>query len=141
MASVIWHFAQQLAAHERVRLFEGSHGFAAGEQRRDFVYIDDAVEVTLWLARQPPTARGIYNCGSGRATTFNAVARAVLEWHGRGQIEYVSFPPSLIAAYQAHTEADLARLRALGYDAPMRDAARGIRDYLDWLAAVHARRV
>lgn len=135
MASVAWHLHQQLVAGDRVQLFDASHGCAAGEQRRDFIYVDDAVDVTLWSAALPAAASGIYNCGSGRAESFNAVAAAVLAWHGRGSIEYVPMPAALIPAYQAYTEADLSRLRALGFRGDLRPVADGVRAYLDWLAA------
>ncbi len=138
MASVVWHLNQQLAETGALRLFEASHGYAAGEQQRDFVHVDDAVAVTLWCGGQPAANSGIYNCGTGRAETFNAVARAIVEWHGRGQVEYIEFPPQLSAAYQAFTEADLSRLRASGYVDPFRSVARGVGEYLDWLHAASA---
>ena len=135
MASVAFHLHRQLLAEGRVRLFGASHGYAPGEQRRDFVHVDDVVDVTLWCAAQPPAVSGVYNCGSGRAEPFNAVARAVLDFHGRGTLDYIDFPADLVDAYQAFTEADLTRLRAAGYAGEMRDVARGVREYLSWLAS------
>ena len=135
MASVALHLHRQLEQDGCVRLFGASHGYAAGEQRRDFVYVDDVVEASLWLARQPARSSGIYNCGTGRAEAFNAVAAAVLAWHGRGRIEYIDFPADLAAAYQAFTEADLTRLRAAGFAHTMRDVASGVREYLRWLTS------
>lgn len=132
MASVAFHFDRQLQQTQRIKLFEASHGYAAGEQRRDFVYVDDAVAMTLWFAEQPGCS-GIFNCGTGRAETFNQVAKAVLNWHGRGQIEYIPFPESLLAAYQSFTQADLTLLRAAGCEINFRDVNQGVRDYLDWL--------
>ncbi len=135
MASVALHLHRQLLADGRVRLFGASHGCAPGEQRRDFVHVDDVVDVTLWCAAQPASSAGIYNCGTGRAEPFNAVARAVLDFHGRGTLEYIDFPADLVDAYQAYTEADLSRLRAVGYAGRLRDVATGVREYLHWLAA------
>ena len=135
MASVALHLHRQLLADGRVRLFGASHGCAPGEQRRDFVHVDDVVDVTLWCAGQPRSVSGIYNCGTGRAEPFNAVARAVLDFHGRGTLEYIDFPADLVDAYQAYTEADLSRLRAAGYAGRLRDVATGVREYLHWLAA------
>ena len=91
MASVAWHFHRQAQADGRVRLFRGSGGYADGEQRRDFIFVGDAVDVTLWFASGTEVS-GIFNVGTGRSQTFNDVARAVLAWHGRGEIEYVPFP-------------------------------------------------
>lgn len=132
MASVAFHFNEQLKAHGVVRLFGASHGVAAGEQRRDFIHVDDVVDQTLWFGASA-TAAGIFNCGTGRAASFNEVARAVLDWHGRGDIEYIPFPSDLLGAYQAHTLAVLDRTRAAGYRADARPVAAGVRAYLDWL--------
>lgn len=133
MASVALHLHQQMERDGRVRLFGASHGYGPGEQRRDFVHVDDVVDITLWLGTQSPAVSGIYNCGTGRAEPFNAVAAAVLEFHGQGELEYVEFPADLVGAYQAYTEADLSRLRAAGYTRQLRDVATGVREYLSWL--------
>ena len=135
MASVALHLHRQLEQDGRLRLFGASHGYGPGEQRRDFVHVDDVVDVTLWLARQPATQSGVYNCGTGRAEAFNAVAEAVLTFHGRGTLEYIDFPTDLVAAYQAFTEADVTRLHAAGYTKAMRDVATGVREYLHWLTS------
>lgn len=132
MASVILHFYRQLRSDGRVRLFRGSGGYGDGEQRRDFIHVDDAVAVTLWFASRPRLS-GIFNVGTGRAQTFNEVARAVIAWHGRGAIEYIAIPERLAGVYQSHTEADLSALRAAGYTGAFRDVAAGVRDYLAWL--------
>ncbi|MGR9092568.1 MAG: ADP-glyceromanno-heptose 6-epimerase [Gammaproteobacteria bacterium] len=134
MASVAYHLNRQLLETGKVRLFEGCDGYADGEQRRDFVHVDDVVDVTLWFADHPDVS-GVFNCGSGRAQTFNDVARAVIAWHGRGELEYIPFPAELKGAYQSFTEADLARLRNAGYTASFRPVDVGVREYLDWLNA------
>jgi ADP-L-glycero-D-manno-heptose 6-epimerase len=135
MASVALHLHQQMERDGRVRLFGASHGYGPGEQRRDFVHVDDVVDITLWLGSRSRAASGIYNCGTGRAEPFNAVAAAVLAFHGHGELEYIDFPADLVGAYQAYTEADLTRLRAAGYGRPLRDVASGVREYLSWLSS------
>ncbi|MDH4109131.1 MAG: ADP-glyceromanno-heptose 6-epimerase [Gammaproteobacteria bacterium] len=130
MASVAWHFNRQLAETGEVRLFEGSGGYAAGEQRRDFVYVDDVCAVNLWFLEHRGIS-GVFNSGTGRAQTFNEVAQAVIDWHGRGSIRYVPFPEGLRDAYQSYTCADLTALRAAGCDVEFRDVAHGVRTYLD----------
>ncbi|MES1925753.1 ADP-glyceromanno-heptose 6-epimerase [Salinisphaera sp. T31B1] len=132
MASVAWHFAQQIRADGECRLFAGAEGYADGEQRRDFIYVDDCVAVNLWLADHPEVS-GIFNCGTGASQTFNEVADAVIAWHGRGEKRYIPFPESLVGRYQSYTQADTAALRAAGYDRPFADVAEGVRRYLDWL--------
>ncbi len=134
MASVAWHFHRQIAESGRCRLFEGSDGYGPGEQRRDFVHVDDAVAVALWFLDHPDRS-GIFNVGTGRAQTFNEVARAVIAWHGRGEIEYVPFPEHLRGRYQSFTEADLTALRAAGCDVRFRPVEEGVPAYLDWLRA------
>jgi len=132
MASVVHHFSRQLEAADEVRLFEGSDGYAAGEQRRDFVYVGDVVAVNLWLLDHPGVS-GIFNCGTGRSASFNELAAAVIDWHGHGRIRYVPFPAELVGSYQSFTEADLTALRAAGYAAEFRDVGAGVRETLDAL--------
>ena len=133
MASVAWHMQQQLKAGDRVRLFEGCDGYGPGEQLRDFIYVDDVVAVNLWLLDHPEVS-GIFNCGTGRAQTFNDVAHAVISQHQRGQIDYIAFPEHLKGRYQSYTQADMTALRAAGYDAPFLSVEQGVSSYMDWLS-------
>lgn len=132
MASVAFHFNNQLMAEGRARLFEGSDGYGNGEQRRDFIYVGDAVDVNLWFLDHPEKS-GIYNVGTGRSQTFNDVAHAVTGWHKRGTLEYIAFPDHLKGRYQSYTEADLSLLRGCGYEAPFSSVEEGVKRYLDWL--------
>lgn len=134
MASVAFHFNNQIKAEGRCRLFEGTEGYGNGEQQRDFVYVGDCVGVNLWFLDHPEVS-GIFNLGTGRAQAFNDVARAVVAWHGKGQLEYIPFPDHLKGRYQSFTQADIGALRAVGYDAPFRTVEEGTRLYLDWLNA------
>jgi ADP-L-glycero-D-manno-heptose 6-epimerase len=134
MASVAFHFHNQILENGRARLFEGSDGYGPGEQRRDFVYVGDTVAVKRWLLEHPEV-RGIFNLGTGRAQSFNDVARAVIDWHGFGEIEYIPFPDHLKGRYQSFTQADMGALREAGYTAPFLDVREGVRRYLDWLSA------
>jgi ADP-L-glycero-D-manno-heptose 6-epimerase len=132
MASVASHLDTQLSTGGNPRLFAGSDGYADGEQRRDFVHVDDAVAVNLWFMEHPES-RGIFNVGTGRSQSFNEVAQAVIDWHGRGEIEYIPFPENLRGCYQSHTEADISALRAAGYRADFMPVEAGVPRYLDWL--------
>jgi ADP-L-glycero-D-manno-heptose 6-epimerase len=132
MASTAFHFNQQLLSQGKALLFAGTPGYAAGEQQRDFVLVDDCVAVNLWFMDHPEVS-GIYNVGSGRAQTFNDVARAAIAWHGAGEIQYIPFPEHLSGAYQSYTQADLTALRAAGYRQEFRTVEQGVRGYLDWL--------
>ena len=130
MASVAFHFNGQIRESDECRLFEGSGGYGDGEQLRDFVYVDDAVNVNLWYLDNPDVSC-IVNCGTGRAQSFNDVASAVIGWHGRGRIRYIPFPDHLEGAYQSYTQADLTQLRASGCEVEFRSVEDGVRAYLD----------
>jgi ADP-L-glycero-D-manno-heptose 6-epimerase len=132
MASVAFHLHGQVATSGEARLFEGSDGYAAGEQRRDFVYVGDVVAVNLWLFEQRRVS-GVFNVGTGASATFNDVANAIIAWHGKGKIRYIPFPAELKSRYQSFTEADMGALRAAGYTAPFRDVRAGVKAYLDAL--------
>jgi ADP-L-glycero-D-manno-heptose 6-epimerase len=114
MASMIYQLYRQLRRDGRARLFEGSGGFAAGEQRRDFVSVFDVVNVNLFLAAGP-ARKGIFNVGTGQARTFNEVVNQLTRSLGGGAVEYIPFPEGLRERYQSHTQADISTLRAAGY--------------------------
>jgi ADP-L-glycero-D-manno-heptose 6-epimerase len=130
MASVVHHFSRQIWESGKVRLFAGSHGYADGEHRRDFVFVDDVVKANLWAANGAGRS-GIYNIGTGASRSFNDVARAVIDWYGRGTIEYFPMPDDLGPAYQAFTEASLDQLRAAGYANAFASIEDGVRRTLD----------
>ena len=132
MASVAFHFSNQVLADGEARLFEGSGGYGHGEQLRDFVYVGDVCDVNLWFLDHPEVS-GIYNTGTGRAQSFNDVANAVIAFHGKGRIRYVPFPKHLEGAYQSYTQADLTALRACGCDVEFRPVEEGVPAYLDEL--------
>jgi ADP-L-glycero-D-manno-heptose 6-epimerase len=140
MASVALHAYNQLLAAGRVKLFVGSGGYGNGEQRRDFVYVDDVVDVNLWFLEHRQIC-GIYNCGTGRAQSFNQLAAATInavqgtrltakELAEKGLIEYVAFPEGLRENYQSYTEADLSRLRTAGYAGEFKSVEQGVAAYV-----------
>lgn len=132
MASVAYHLHQQLLQGQNPKLFEGADGFANGEQKRDFVYVEDVAKVNIWFW-QNPHASGIFNCGTGQAESFNEVAEAVIKHHQQGEIVYIPFPAELKGRYQSFTQADLTKLRAAGCQLEFRNVAQGVAEYLQWL--------
>ncbi|TCV93495.1 ADP-glyceromanno-heptose 6-epimerase [Biostraticola tofi] len=126
MASVAFHLNNQINQGENPKLFSGSEGF-----KRDFVYVEDVADVNVWFWKN--NVSGIFNCGTGRAESFQAVADAVLDYHKKGQVEYIEFPEKLKGRYQAYTQADMTQLRAAGYDKPFKTVAEGVSAYLTWL--------
>lgn len=144
MASVAFHQFNQFRADGKVKLFGGHDGYAAGNQMRDFVFIDDVVAVNLWFLDHPE-ASGIFNLGTGRAQPFNDVALAVVnalrqaqgqaavnldEAARGGLIDYVDFPAALIGKYQSYTQADLTALRAVGCQHAFADVQTGVAAYM-----------
>lgn len=132
MASVVFHHHEQMQKEGVVKLFEGYAGFKEGEQRRDFIYVDDVVDVNLWLMENPQI-KGIYNVGTGRSQTFNEVGRAVIAWHQKGRIQYIPFPENLKTCYQSYTEADITTLRQVGYEGKFKTVEEGVKNYLSSL--------
>jgi len=149
MASVAYHFFNQYRAEGHVRLFEGSAGYGNGEQRRDFVSVEDVVKVNLHFLQNPGRS-GIFNCGSGAAQSFNDVAVAAVnacraaaaepvltltDLQNKGVIRYIPFPGDLKGKYQSYTQADLTALRAAGYAAPFLTVEQGVARYCQQLLA------
>ena len=129
-------------------LFEGTDGYAHGEQRRDFVSVEDVVKVNLHFLDHPESS-GIFNLGTGRSQTFNDVAVASLnaclalegkaaltlaEMKSQRLIEYIPFPDALKGKYQSYTQADISALRAAGYAGNMLAVEQGVARYIPWLA-------
>jgi len=149
MASVAFHNYGEIEQSGAVRLFGEYGGYGPGEQLRDFVHVDDVVAVNLWFLEHPERS-GVFNLGTGRAQPFNDVAHATVNaWRAlRGEgaltlaqlvskklIQYVEFPQALVGKYQYRTQADLAALRATGYEREFADVATGVKRYVEWLAA------
>ena len=147
MASVAFHFYNQFRANGCVKLFEGSAGYGNGEQRRDFVSVEDVVKVNLHFLDHPEIS-GIYNVGTGSSEPFNAVAVATVnaclahegksaltldEMKAKNMIQYIPFPEGLRGQYQSYTEANIDALRGTGYDQPFLTVEQGVSRYIDHL--------
>ena len=131
MASVIHHFTRQLKDTGSIKMFRGSGGYADGEQRRDFVFVKDLCRINMFFAGLLPESpkkqiHAVVNAGTGEARTFKAVAAALMQAHGQGNIEYIPFPSDLQNRYQHFTQADIAGLRSAGYSAPFTSLEEGI---------------
>ena len=146
-ASVAFHFFNQYCDTGRVRLFRGSGGYGDGEQRRDFVSIEDAVDVNLFFLDHRDKY-GIFNIGTGRARSFNDIATAVInsirslegkqplsleQLRSQGAIEYIDFPNGLAKQYQSFTQADIEALRAAGFVKPFLSLEQGVQRYVQTL--------
>jgi len=150
MASVAHHFFHQYRGADHVRLFTGSGGYGDGEQRRDFVSVEDCVNVNLFFLANPGRS-GIFNVGTGAAQSFNDVAVATVNAcrKARGEspltltalrerniIQYIPFPEDLKGRYQSYTQADISALRDAGYDEPFLTVEEGVARYCQNLLRV-----
>jgi ADP-L-glycero-D-manno-heptose 6-epimerase len=131
MRSVIAKAFPQIRDEGRIQLFRSYHpDYSDGEQRRDFLYVKDAVAMTLHLAERSE-AVGLFNIGSGETATWIEVARALFQAvRAEPNIEFIEMPESLRPKYQYYTRADISRLRQTGYDAPITPLATAIEDYV-----------
>lgn len=133
MASVAFKLHNQVLAGEKLKLFGAYDGYEAGMQTRDFVFIEDVVNVNLWFMENKNKS-GIFNLGPSAAEPFKNIADAVIDFHGQGEIEYIPFPDRLKGAYQSFTQADNTLLREAGYNKPFHTVAEGVQKYLRWLS-------
>ena len=136
MASVVWQAYQQIAEAGEVRLFRSNDpAVADGEQRRDFVYVEDCIDHMLWLWKHPE-ASGVFNSGTGTARTFADLARSVFAALGREPaIRFIDMPITLSGQYQNFTLADMSKLRTVGYDCPPTTLEHGVLWTVEWLKA------
>ena len=104
--------------------------YGHGEQVRDFVYVKDAVDVTLFCGENPG-ASGLFNCGTGQARSWNDLAKAVFSAMGlEPRIEYIEMPVTLRNKYQYFTQAEMGKIRAAGYARAFTSLEDGIREYV-----------
>ncbi len=132
MASIFYQIYRQLKETGNAQLFRGTDGFNDGEQRRDFIYVNDVVKVNLWFWEKKGPS-GIYNCGTGKSHSYNEAANAVIAALGTGYISYCDFPKILQGKYQSFTEADSKKLLNAGYDGGFCDFNAAIKEYVDFL--------
>jgi ADP-L-glycero-D-manno-heptose 6-epimerase len=131
MRSVVAQIWPQVAAGEPVRLFRSENpAYADGGQLRDFIYVRDVADCVAWLARARCPS-GVFNLGSGKARSFEDLARAVFAAAGREpRIEFIDMPPALRGKYQYFTEARMERLRQAGWNTPSTSLEAGVADYV-----------
>jgi ADP-L-glycero-D-manno-heptose 6-epimerase len=132
MRSVVHKACGQIHATGKVQLFKSYRpDYRDGEQKRDFLYVKDAVEMTLHFAEGGAAAGGLYNLGSGEANTWLTLVRAVFAALGREPvIEFIEMPGTLRDKYQYFTQADISKLRASGYRKPVTPLPEAVRDYV-----------
>lgn len=131
MASTIFHFYRQITKDGKCNLFKSHRpDYKNGEQLRDFVYVDDVVDVCIFMAEEKPLS-GIYNVGTGKARSFNDVAKSVFRSLGiLGNISYIDTPVKIRDKYQYFTEAKMNKLRGAGYNKEFIELEDGVGKYI-----------
>ena len=131
LASVIWHAYNQIDKTEKMKLFRSHHPeFKDGEQMRDFVYVKDVVDVCYFLMHHRKNS-GIYNLGSGKARTFLDLTKAVFKALNKKEtIEFIDTPIDIRDTYQYFTEANMSKLKSIGYSTPFHSLEEGAKDYV-----------
>ncbi|MEL6253671.1 MAG: ADP-glyceromanno-heptose 6-epimerase [Bacteroidota bacterium] len=131
MASVILHAHKQILETGKLRLFRShKEGYADGEQKRDFIYVKDILDVILFLMKQEQL-EDIFNLGCGQARTFNDLASAIFRAMGKERVvEYFDTPIDIRDSYQYFTQADMSKLRKAGYEKAFSRLEEGVLDYV-----------
>lgn len=134
MRSVVLKAYEQIKSEGKVRLFKSyDPRYEDGGQLRDFIYVKDAVDITLFFFENPQI-KGLFNVGTGKARTFNDLVKAVFASLGLPPvIEYIEMPERLRKQYQYYTEADISKLKRVGYNRPIRSLEEGVREYVQFL--------
>jgi ADP-L-glycero-D-manno-heptose 6-epimerase len=132
--STVYQFYQKRKAFKAIELFGEYAGVEAGQQKRDFVHVEDVARLNCWFLDHPEI-KGIYNVGTGIASSFHDVAIIIAEHFGKpeGYIKHTPFPAHLRGRYQNYTCADISKLRRSGSALRFRGIQEGIKDYLEWL--------
>jgi len=132
MASVVYHAYKQAKETNKIKLFKSHNpNFGDGEQLRDFIYVKDVIDVIFWLTENTPKS-GIYNVGSGRARSFSSLADAVCSTidSDKIEIEFIDMPDDIKDKYQYFTQANINKLRSVGYTKSFYTLEDAIEDYI-----------
>jgi ADP-L-glycero-D-manno-heptose 6-epimerase len=131
MASVIFHAFNQITSTDKMKLFRSHRtDIADGQQSRDFVFVEDLVDMILWLNEHQPSS-GLYNVGTGQARSFHDLATNVFKALGKEpDISYIDTPVDIRDTYQYFTEADMTKLRNAGYEKPFTSLEEGVDQYV-----------
>ena len=131
MASMVFHGYNQIKSDGEIRLFKSCNPkYKDGEQLRDFVYVKDVCDVIMWFMDHPNIS-GLFNVGTGRAQSFRELAEATFNsLKMKPNIRYIEMPENLREKYQYYTQAEIKKLRSVGYDKPFRTVEEGVSDYV-----------
>ena len=128
MSSPVLTFYNQIKRDNICKVFGKYDGFDKGEHTRDFIHIDDVVDINIWASKKKFV--DVINVGTGISSSFNSVANIIIKNLKKGKIEYVNFPNQFKGKYQSFTKANISKLRKLGYKKRLTDIDEGISKYL-----------
>jgi ADP-L-glycero-D-manno-heptose 6-epimerase len=128
MSSPILTFYNQIQKNNFCKIFGKYDGFGDGEHTRDFIYVNDVVNINLWAAKKKFV--DIINVGTGISSSFNFIANTIIKKLKKGKIEYIKFPSQFKGKYQSYTKANILMLRKLGYKKKLTNITEGISKYL-----------
>ena len=131
MASMAYKMNLEYKNSKMISLFKGTGGYRDGEQKRDFIYIDDVVSINIFFMRK--SKHDIYNVGTGNAQSFNEIANNIFKYYKDEDrnFNYIEMPEKLVPKYQNFTEANILKLRSAGYDYDFFSLEEGIKNYLN----------
>ena len=131
MASMAYKMNQEYVQSKKISLFKGTSGYKDGEQKRDFIYIDDVVSINIFFMKN--SFHDIYNVGTGKAETFNEIANNIFNYYQDNQknFNYLDMPDYLVPKYQNFTQANISKLKAAGYNYDFFSLKKGIKNYLN----------
>lgn len=132
MASPIFQFNKQILKNNTIKVFEGSGGFGNGEQRRDYIYVNDICKIIMKLLHV--NKKGIYDLGSGTSSSFNQLAKKIIKYHNKGSIKYIDFPSDLVGKYQHYTKSNNDIIKLIK-NFKFTSLSKGISKYLKYLNA------
>ncbi|MEK9994644.1 MAG: NAD-dependent epimerase/dehydratase family protein [Hydrogenophilales bacterium] len=142
MASVIFHFYNQMKKNKRINIFEGSHGLENGEHKRDFIHVDNVVDMNIWFFKNNQHS-GIFNCGTSEANSYNKIADIIIDYFKKNKNNfnltfdeyknYIKFPADLKDKYQPFTESNNENIKSSGYDNKFYSIEEGVNKYLKYL--------
>lgn len=142
MASVIFHFYNQMKQNKRINIFEGSHGLKNGEHKRDFIHVDNVVDMNLWFFQNKQHS-GIFNCGTSEANSYNKIADIIIDYFKKNKKEfnlnfddyknYIKFPADLKDKYQPYTKSNNENINSIGYANKFYSFDEGVNKYLKYL--------
>ena len=134
MASPVFHGFHEIQTTGKMSLIKShQEGVADGEQRRDFIFVEDIVKLCRFCLEKNPLS-GIYNCGTGEARTFLDVSKALFKAVGKeSKIDWIDTPEKYRAGYQYFTQADMGKMKKAGYKEPFLPVEEGVERYVAWL--------